>query len=414
MTLPRTPPPSSSPQWSTNTKLVVGLTVVAVMVALLVYVRAIIGPLLLAFILAYVLHPVAGRLIYNTRLSWRMAANLIYLVVVILVGGLLAWSGIAIVQQFQSLIRVVQRFIEVDLPLLAAELSTNVYEIGPFQLDLTRFDLLALSDQVLGILQPVLVQSGALLSSFATSAASTLGWILFILVVSYFILAEAGRVPYNLRRIDIPGYDEDIRRLVAELQRIWSAFLRGQLIIFILAVILTLILLSLVGLRLALVIAIIAGVGKFIPYLGPLIVLVVAGVASFFQAGNIFGLLPWQYTILVLVALVVLDQTFDNLVTPRILGRTLDLHPAAILIAALIAFNLIGVVGLVLAAPVLATVKLVGRYMLRKMLDLDPWVELGEPAPPFEFPWKRIRDYSRERWMELRGRKMEEEESEPR
>lgn len=406
-------PPSSSPQWSTNTKLVIGLTIVALIAALIIYIRAIIGPLLLAFILAYVLHPIVNRLIYNTRLSWRMATNLIYVVVAVVVGGLLAWSGFAIVQQFQSLIRVVQNFIEVSLPSLAAELSTNVYTIGPFQIDLTQFDLLALSEQVLGILQPLLVQSGAILSTFATSAATTLGWLLFILVVSYFILAEAGRVPYNLVRIEIPGYDEDVRRLVAELQRIWSAFLRGQLIIFILAVILTFIFLSVVGLRLALVIAIIAGLGKFIPYLGPFIVLVVAGVAAFFQAGNIFGLLPWQYTILVLVALVILDQSFDNLVTPRLLGRTLDLHPAAILIAALIAFNLIGIVGLVLAAPVLATVKLLGRYMLRKMLDLDPWEELGEPSPPFEFPWKRLRDYSRERWMELRGRR-KEEEGEPR
>jgi predicted PurR-regulated permease PerM len=411
MMIPGTPP--SSPQWSTNTKLVVGLTLVAILVALLVYVRAIIGPLLLAFILAYVLHPVATRLIYNTHLSWRLAANLIYVLVFFLVGSLLAWSGITIVQQFQLLIRVVQNFIEVSLPSLAADLSTNVYFIGPFQLDLTQFDLLALSEQVLGILQPALVQAGAILSSFAASAASTLGWLLFILVVSYFILAEAGNVPYNLQSVDIPGYDEDIRRLGAELHKIWSAFLRGQLIIFILTVILTLTLLSILNLRLALVLAIIAGIGKFIPYLGPLIVLVVAGVVSFFQPANIFGLLPWQYMLLVLVALVVLDQIFDNLATPRILGRTLDLHPAALLIAALIAFNLIGIVGLVLAAPVLATLKLLGRYTMRKMVDLDPWVELGEPSPPFEFPWRRLRDYSVERWRELWRKSQEEEEGEP-
>ena len=407
-------PPSSSPQWSTNTKLVVGLTVVAVMAALLIYIRSLIGPLLLAFILAYVLHPVVTRLVYNTRLSWIMATNLIYVLVFILVASLLAWSGFAIVQQFQSLIRVVQNFIEVNLPSLAADLSTNVYTIGPFQLDLTQFDLLALSEQLLSIFQPLLVQSGAILSSFAASAASTLGWLLFILVISYFVLAEAGRVPFSLLHVDIPGYDEDVRRLGSELTRIWSAFLRGQLIIFILAVILTSIMLSVLGLRLALVIAIIVGLGKFIPYLGPLIVLVVAGVVSFLQAGNIFGLLPWQYTILVLVALVFLDQSFDNLVTPRLLGHTLDLHPAAILIAALIAFNLIGIVGLVVAAPVLATVKLLLRYTLRKMLDLDPWLELGEPPAPFEFPWKRLRDYSRERWMELRGRRVEDEEGETR
>jgi predicted PurR-regulated permease PerM len=410
--IPRTPP--SSPQWSTNTKLVVGLTFVAIIAALLIYIRSLIGPLLLAFILAYVLHPVVTRLVATTRMSWRVAANLIYVVVFVVVGALLAWSGFAIVQQFQSLIRVVQNFIEVSLPSLAADLSNNVYNIGPFQLDLTQFDLLALSEQLLGIAQPVLVQSGALLSSVAASAASSLGWLLFILVISYFILTEGGRVPYQLLRLEVPGYDEDVRRLGTELSRIWNAFLRGQLIIFVLAIIFSFTLLSVIGLRLALVIALMAGLAKFVPYLGQFFVLVVAGVVAFFQAGNIFGLLPWQYTILVLVALVILDQIFDNLITPRLLGRTLDLHPAAILVAALIAFNLIGIVGLVLAAPVLATIKLLGRYTLRKMLDLDPWMELGEPTPPFEFPWRRLRDYSRQRWKELRGQKVEEEERETR
>jgi predicted PurR-regulated permease PerM len=399
-------PPSSSPQWSTNTKLVIGLTMVAIAAALLIYVRSIVGPLLLAFILSYALHPLVGRLTLSTRLNWRMAVNLVYLVVLILVASLLAWAGVAIINQFQSLIRLVQNFIEVSLPTLAADLSTNVYDIGPFQLDLTQFDLLALSEQLLNIIQPILGQAGALLSTFAASAAVTLGWLLFILVVSYFMLAESSRVPSNLLRVDFPGYDLDIHLLGAELQKIWNAFLRGQLIIFGLAIILTFTMLSVLGLRLALVIALIAGLGKFVPYLGPLIVLVVAGVVAFFQAGNIFGLLPWQYTVLVLVALVILDQSFDNLVTPRLLGRTLDLHPAAILVAALIAFNLIGIVGLILAAPVLATVKLIGRYTVRKMFDLDPWMETGPPPPPFEFPWKRLRDYSTERWRELREWRM--------
>ena len=67
------------------------------------------------------------------------------------------------------------------------------------------------------------------------------------------------------------------------------------------------------------------------------------------------------------------DQVFDNLVSPRILGQTMGVHPAAVLVAAIIAANLIGFIGLVLAAPVLATFIIVGRYALRKMLDLDPW-----------------------------------------
>lgn len=394
--------PSSTPNWSTNTKLIVGLTIVAIIATMVIYFRNIIGPLLLAFILSYLLHPVASYLSSTTRLNWRMSVNLVYLVVLILLAGLFTWSGLAIIQQFQSLIRVVQNFLEITLPNLAAQLSENIYYIGPFPIDMTQFDLQYLSEQVLGILQPVLGQMATIISTFAASAAVALGWLLFILVISYFLLAETGQVPINLFRVEIPGYDQEIRRLGNELQKIWNAFLRGQLIIFGLAVVLNLILLSILGLRFYLGIAILAALSKFVPYLGPFIVLVVAGVVAFFQFSNVFGLQPWQYTLLVIGSWIVLDQTFDNILTPRILGRTLNLHPAGILVVALIAFNLIGIVGLILAAPALATVKLLIRYTIRKMFDLDPWEEREDTQPPMEYPWVRILSLSKDWWQSLR------------
>jgi predicted PurR-regulated permease PerM len=380
---------------------------VAIVAAAMFYFRGIIGPLLLAFILAYVLHPVVNRLSQTTRLNWRMSVNLVFIVVLILLAGLLTWSGLAIVTQFQSLIRVVQNFIEITLPNLAAELSQNIFYIGPFAIDLTQFDLRALSEQILGIIQPILGQTANLISTIASSAAVALGWLLFILVISYFLLAEAGQMPNELFRLEIPGYDHDIRRLVVELQKLWNAFLRGQLIIFGFAVILNMMLLYSLGLRYALGIAILAGLAKFVPYLGPLTVLIVAGVVAFFQPATPFGLIPWQYTLLVLVAVVILDQSFDNLVTPRLLGRTLNLHPAAILVAALIAFNLIGIIGLVLAAPSLATVKLLGRYTIRKMLDIDPWLKTSEP-PPMEYPWTRVYRVCQTWWRTYNQKKTEQ------
>jgi len=70
-------------------------------------------------------------------------------------------------------------------------------------------------------------------------------------------------------------------------------------------------------------------------------------------------------------------------------------HPAAVLITALIAANLIGILGVVIAAPFLATISLLGRYIMRKMLDLDPWPS-GEavPASAMTFEWiTRARAY---------------------
>jgi predicted PurR-regulated permease PerM len=382
--------PAPSPKWSPLTKTVVGLTLIGIVAALLVQFRAIIGPLILAFILTYLLYPVAASLSRLTRLSWRASVSLIYLLVIILYLGLITAAGVTIIQQLQSLYTFINQRLT-DLPTLAKTLSTQVYQFGPFQFSLAQFDLEALIRQLLSTIQPLLGRMGALLSGLATSVAVTLGRSFFVLIISYFILADANRFSSQTISIEAPGYEYDIRRLSLELRKIWNAYLRGQLIIILLVILAYSVLMVILGVRFAVGIAILAGLARFVPYVGPLATAIVTFLVALFQGGNYFGLQPYQYAILVVAAAFILDQVFDNMVSPRILGDALGVHPAAVLIGAIVAANLIGVIGLVLAAPVLASLRLLLRYLIRKMFDLNPWPEAetrGE-AYPLDIPWKR-------------------------
>jgi predicted PurR-regulated permease PerM len=365
-------PISTSPKWGSTIKLIVGLTFAAIVLTLLFYFRSLIGPVLLAFILSYLLHPLINALSKLTTLSWRPTVNLVYIILVILLATSFTLAGLAVAQQIQNLITVVRNFVN-NLPDLVAYLSTQVYTFGPFELDFTTLDLAPITERILGYLQPILARLGDLVGTFATSAAATLGWGLFILVISYFLLAETKQVPEELSNVDVPNYYEDIRLLAVELRKVWNAFLRGQLIVITMVIISYTILMTILGVRYALAIALLAGLSRFVPYLGPLTAWTVLALVTFFQSSNYFSLDPWQYTLLVLIAAIVLDQIFDNLVSPRVFGQTLGIHPAAVLIAAIVAANLIGLVGLILAAPTVATIKLLGRYTFRKMLDLEPW-----------------------------------------
>ncbi len=366
---------SGSPQWSSTTKLVVGLTFIAIVAALLVNFRGIIGPLILAFILAYALHPLADRICRVSGLSWTASVNVVFLILVALLLTVFTLTGLAVAQQLQSLVRFVQTIVT-ELPFFVENLSTQVYTFGPFQLDFAQFDLETVANQLLDIVQPLLGQVGNLVRTFATGAVGVLGWGLFILLIAYFVLADSGRwFPDALVSIEIPGHQVDIRRLGRELGRIWNAFLRGQIVLFLLTVLLAAALMTVLGVRLALGLSLLAGLARFVPYVGPLTVWIVTGLVAFFQESNYLGLAPLQYALLVVLGQLVLDQVFDNYLSPRMMGQTLGVHPAAVLVSAIIATNLIGLVGLLLAAPVLATFQLFGRYALRKMLDLDPWPE---------------------------------------
>lgn len=371
----------TSPAWGTNTKLVVALTIVVIVGALLVKFQFIITPLLIALLLAYLFHPIASFLQRKLRFSWNASVAVIYLVIIILLIGLLALGGVGLVQQVQSLVTIVQNAIA-TLPELIASISGKVYQFGPFKFDFRALDLKALSSQVLGMVQPLLSRTGALVSTVAGGAANFLGWTLFVILVSYFVLAESGGLRERLIIVDIPGYALDLERLSRELGRTWNAFLRGQIIIFFMAVIVYSVVLTVLGVHYAISLAFLAGLARFVPYIGPAINWTVLVLVSFFQVFKLFGLSPFYYSLLILIIALVIDQIFDNIISPRILSDALKVHPAAVLVAAIVAANLFGLLGVVVAAPILATAALLWKYTMRKMLDLDPWPEQEQRQLP--------------------------------
>lgn len=385
--------------------MVVGLTFAAIVAAMIIYFRSIIAPLLLAFILSYLLHPLANRLSSIRGLSWQMSVNIIFIILIVILLGSTTLTGLAVVQEAQSLVGILQNFLA-NLPDLLDQIASTQYSIGPFTINLSGYlNLETIGDQIITNLQDLVGRAGTLVGSVASSAATTFGWAIFIVIVSYFILADIGKVPDVIKFIDIPGYADDIRRMARELDRLWNAFLRGQITIVIIVIITYSIILAILGIRYSIAIAILAGLARFIPYLGPVVAYIVMGLVTIFQPTNYFRLDPIQYTLLVIAISVFVDQIFDNLVAPRILGRSLGVHPAAVLVVAIIAANLIGLVGVVLAAPVLASIQLLTRYTLRKMFDQNPWPESEDVGLSMQ-PTLLVRFYRRLRaWWRFRRKK---------
>ncbi len=375
-------PATSSPSWGPTTKLVVALTIAAIVIWLFIQFHSIIGPILLALVVAYLLSPVAGLLQRGLHLSWAVAVGLLYILILIIILGGLTLGGLGLVGQIQSLINVVQANLSA-IPDFVQTLSGQVYQFGPFRIDFTRLDLNVLSAQLLGVVQPLLGSTGTLLASVASGAASFLGWALFVWIVSYFVVLQGGGARSRMLRIDVPGYADDIRRLGAALGRIWNAFLRGQIIIFLLAMLTYVVVFTIAGIRYSLGIALVAGICRFLPYVGPFITWGTLALVAYFSPGNILGLSPLAYAILCVVLAILIDQIYDNIVSPRIIAGALKVHPAAVLVAAIILANLLGILGVIVAAPILATLALGWRYVMRKMLDLDPWpAEDNVPPPP--------------------------------
>jgi predicted PurR-regulated permease PerM len=193
------------------------------------------------------------------------------------------------------------------------------------------------------------------------------------MLMAYFILAETGGVPEQIFYVNVPGYSGDIKKLGISLGRVWNAFLRGQLLIIGLVIIVYTVLFGALGVRYFFGLAIIAGLARFLPYIGPFIAWSAYALVAYFQGTTLFGFSSLGYAVFIVGIAWLTDLIIDNFVATRVMANVLKVHPAAILIAALIGASVLGITGVVLAAPVLATVELVIRYVLRKMFDLDPW-----------------------------------------
>ncbi|NJC94823.1 MAG: AI-2E family transporter [Anaerolineae bacterium] len=373
----------TSPRWTSSTKLLVGFIIVGLVAFLIYRFSSLIPPLLLIFIFAYLLHPVTAMISRGLGISWKASVNILYLIILVVLIGLLTLGGVGLVGQVQSLIKSVQDIVA-NLPTYVDQLSTRVFEFGPFRFDMStlQLDLNTISQQLLSFLQPLLGRTGNLVGAIAGGAAEVFGWMFFILIVSYFVMIESSGLQKDLLKIEIPGYEEDMRRLGSELSHIWNAFLRGQIIIFLLALTIYSILLPAMGVRYAIGSAFLAGLAKFLPYIGPAITWVVMALVTFFQPVKPLDLQPLTYMLIVVITTSIVDWFMDNFITPRIMSRALKVHPAAVLVAAIIAANLLGLIGVIIAAPFLATFLLFGRYVMRKLFDRNPWPEKEPEALP--------------------------------
>lgn len=371
---------STSPKWNWTTKLVIGLVLAAIGFFILLRFQNILGPVLLAFIISYLIYPLANFLHKKLKFNWRLAVTIIYALIALIIIGLLTWGGFALFGQVQNLIAFIQDNID-KLPNLIKNLATQSIMIGRIELSLSFLDDGDLLSQIISWIEPVLGRAGNLVGKLFSSGANLIFWTVLMLLISYFILAETEGVSRNLIKVNIPGYEEDLRRIGNELSKIWNAFIRGEMIVISIAALVFTVIFGALGIQYFFGLALIAAFGRLIPYLGAWIAWMSYGLVALFQANNPFGLTPFWYMVMVVVIALIIDNILDNILVPKVMSNALRVHPAAVLLGTLIGAQLLGVIGVILAAPVLASLQLIFRYLLRKLTDSDPWYDIDKREP---------------------------------
>jgi predicted PurR-regulated permease PerM len=389
--------PETSPPWSTTAKAIFGVLGLLLLGVLAVRLRIVLTMFLLSLILTFLITPFIRWLQKRARFSWTIATNICFLFLILIILVTSTAAGLVVVQQFQSLFQAMQNFF-IDLSNRIEDASQLMVEIGPWVIDFSQFNIGTPFEQALTYLELVIGRASAILPDLATGAVETVVRIVFTLAVAYFLALDYERLRHVWNNLSIPGYELDFKRLRAALSNLWNLFLRGQLAIVTITGVLTWLLMSILGVRFSLGLGVLGGIAKFVPMVGG-----IAAIVAILQPDNWFNLTPVAHALLVILCVILLDQSIDYLIIPRVMGTSLNLHPVLIIVGALLGATLAGILGLLLSAPALATVILLGKYIYRKMVDQSPW------DPPIdEFP--EIKERTLGRFLRRRKEIAQEED----
>lgn len=378
----------TSPPWSRTAKAIFASTAL-ILLALAVYrFREFIAPICTAIILAYLLHPLINWVQRKLTLKRGPAVLIVYLVIILLlIGGGFALV-IASAQQIGELIVQMPRLTQNAIILIqdsATSLWTRAFVIGPFEFNpaetLQEVNPRELVTQITGLIQPFLSRGTTLASWFAQTALRVIGLSLLVFALSIYVARDFPRFGQVISDFaHQPGYRQDADRLLADFARIWNAYLRGQVILALVIGVVVTVTLAALGVNNALGLGALAGILEFLPIIGPIFSTVTAILVAAFQNEPFFGLNPLWRPVAVGIAMLLIQQIENNVLVPRIVGKALDLHPLITMVAVLMGASLGGILGAILAAPVVATLKLLGSYGWRKLLDLPPFADMdGRP-----------------------------------
>jgi len=339
--------------WTYLLSLVVG----AVLIWFLVLVRSVAIPLLLALLLAYCLDP-AVRWLEKRRLPRWASVLVVFVGLVVVVGVFIAFLVPAVREEIDA--------IQQALPRYASGLYHALPDSVLKTLGVTREgDLQPLLGKILTGIKNLSFDVVNQVAVFVSRAFSTtIGFLIAVLgyfiipVYLFYLLVDFDRLRDRSLELVPPRHRDLLRGIGGEIDHVLGGFLRGQLSVCLILAVLYSLGLVLIGIDLAMVIGILSGLAFIIPYLGTILGIIVAGTMAVAKFHDLL------HPALVIGWFALVQSLEGTVITPRVVGDRVGLHPMATILAVLIGGELFGFLGLLLAVPVAAS----GNVLLRHLL----------------------------------------------
>ncbi|ODN67518.1 AI-2E family transporter [Methylophaga muralis] len=340
----------------TNKVLLLGLLILGGW--LVMRLSSVLTPFFVAALLAYLGDPLVDRL-EKSRLSRTGAVCVVFgvfllsgLILLLIFIPMLSGQLVSLFEKMPNYLDQLQSSIE---PLLQTiGLSTEMIDLNTLK---TAFkDYWSEAGKFAGDLFGYMTHSGMVILQLLTN-------LVLIPVLTFYLLRDWDDLVARIREILPRKHAGKITQISIECDDMLAGFLRGQLMVMLALSIIYSIGLMFIGLDLALLLGVIAGVVSFVPYLGLFVGITLAGLAAYLQFQE------WLPVLMVVLVFGFAQSIESMFLTPRFVGERIGLHPVAVIFAVMAGGTLFGFVGVLLALPVAAVVMVLLRHAHHRYLN---------------------------------------------
>lgn len=335
---------------------------------LLVLLKTILLPVILTGVVYYLLNPIVNALehrnvkrIYSILILYLLILAIMTLVILTII-PLIREQILSLINNFPEYSEEIQTRFE---QLLGGDFFNRIQQtIGINSDELTK----SISERGTLILQNVWIGLGG----FVGAVSETLLAIVTLPFILFYLLKDGKKLlPFILSFVPTSLSDQT-KEVMEEMNHQISSYIRGQIVVSFCIGFLLYIGYLIIGLEYSLVLAVIAACTSIVPYLGPAIAITPA---------LIVAMVTSPVMLLKMVAIWTIVQLIEGkFISPQIMGRTLQIHPITIIFVILTGGNLFGLVGIILAVPGYAVIKVIASHLFRWFKSRSRLYEPKEPV----------------------------------
>ena len=310
-------------------------------------VNSIITPIIVAYVFYYMLNPLVN--FFSKKISRFSASLLAILVGIITV--LIVIIGVVpiIVEQTQNLITALPRYIEIVKGYLE-EYSDNAYVQVVVEYVNTNLNVSKISERLISI-------ATSIAQGVVSSISSTASVLITMPFVLFFLLKDASQFNKFVISLLPKKFEKSVAETIDEIDDKVGSYIQGQMLVSLCIGVMLFIGYNVIGLHYAFSLATIAAFLSIVPYLGPAIAITPAMLVA--------ASTSWVMVVKMLVVWGIVQFLEGNIISPNIMGRSMNMHPLTVIFVILIGVNISGVVGAILGIPVYSILKvLISKLLL--------------------------------------------------